>query len=68
MRYVRAKIDEDFEKMAYRCYVTDALQLAPQNKYTAKRWIDVVSKKPVDDRTPEEIAFDVIKNAGLVMQ
>lgn len=68
MRYVRAQIDADEEELSFKCYVTDALQLAPQNKYNAKRWIDIIIKPPEDTRTPEEIAFDVIMKAGLVLK
>ena len=51
--------------MAYRFYVTDSLQYIPQQRYTTKRFYDIIYAKPEDTRTGDEIAVDVIKKAGL---
>lgn len=52
----------------YRVYVSDALYWHGQNKTLNKRWVELIEKKPVDMRTPEEIAADIIKRAGLVLR
>jgi hypothetical protein len=62
---VRAKCTEDDERMAYRAYVTESLRLQGENKYIQRSWMDIINPKPVDTRTGDEIALQVIKNAGL---
>ena len=52
----------------YRVYVSDALYWQGQNKTLSKRWVELIEKKPVDTRTPEEIAADIIARAGLVLK
>ena len=52
----------------YRVYVSDALYWQGQNKTLSKRWAELIEKKPVDTRTPEEIAADIIARAGLVLK
>ena len=59
------------EDRRYRAYVTDALMIMTENtakfaggKHLTQRWADQF--KPVDNRTAEEIAADVIRNAGLI--
>lgn len=52
----------------YRVYVSDALYWHGQNKTLSKRWVELIEKKPVDTRTPEEIAADIIARAGLVLK
>lgn len=58
------------DERRYRAYVTDALMAIAEN--TARfaggsamtaRWYD--GYKPVDNRSGDEIALDVIKQAGL---
>jgi len=60
------------EERRYRAYLTDALMVLTENmakfaggKHLMKRWADEFM--PKDTRTAEEIAADVIKNAGLTM-
>ena len=52
----------------YRAYVTDSLQLAPQNKALMKRWIDSIKDVTPDNRTGDEVALDVIRRLGLTME
>lgn len=59
------------EERQYRAYLTDALMIMTENtakfaggKHMTQHWYDQF--KPVDNRTGEEIAADVIKNAGLI--
>lgn len=64
---------EDYTKdTAYRVYVTDTLKTIAENTakyagggYPTKRYADVIKPVPVDRRTGEEIAADVIKKCGL---
>lgn len=53
----------------YRAYVCESLHLAPQNKYLTKRYADILKPPPkADNRQPQEIAADIAKKAGLVIQ
>ena len=51
----------------YRVYVSDALYWQGQSRTLNKRWVELIEKKPADTRTPEDIAADIIKRAGLVL-
>lgn len=66
MRYVEARLNEFEREEAYRIYVTKSLQLIPQNSYIKVSYMDLFDeKKPVDNRTGEQILLDVMRNAGL---
>lgn len=59
------------EERQYKAYLTDALMIITENtakfaggKHLTQCWADQF--KPVDNRTAEEIAADVIRNAGLI--
>ena len=67
---MRAAIDQDAEDYAYRVYMTDSTQLAAENKYITRRWCEIMedTKKPVDNRTGDEVAADVIKRLGLSLK
>lgn len=67
MRYVTARFNNEQRELAYRIYVTDSLQLIPQNSYRTQRFYDLTEKE-VDNRTGDEIALDVIKKAGLKLK
>lgn len=64
------ELERTFDERRYRAYVTDALMTLVNNvarslggsSFTA-RWVDGYKKQ--DPRTPEEIAQDVVRNAGL---
>ena len=57
-----------YETRSFREYVTESLRLQAENKYLSVSWIDAIRKKQEDSRTPEEIAADIIKRAGLTLQ
>lgn len=72
MRYVMARYVEYQREMSYRIFVTDALyedadhmRIVPQARYK-----DIINRKvkPTDKRSGEEVANDIIKNAGLVVR
>ena len=65
MRYVRAKIDEDGERLSFRAYVTDSLRLKGEGKYIPERWIEIIEPQRRDDRSAEQIAADIMAGAGL---
>lgn len=50
--------------MAYKVYISDSLFYQAQNQRLTARYHDLLNKK-VDNRTGDEIVFDIMKNAGL---
>ena len=62
---MRAKCEQDFEEMSYRTYVTEILRLRGENKTLTKSWLDIIDPKPVDNRSGDEIAVQVLRNTGL---
>ncbi len=67
MRYVEARVEENNRDEAYRIFVTRSLQLIPQSKYLTTDFNDIIHPDEKDNRTADEIASDVIKNAGLTL-
>ena len=72
MRYATARFNQHQRDLAYRIYVTDCLRMATENTakmsqgvYNAARFYDIINPKPVDNRSGEEIAADIIKRAGI---
>ena len=72
MRYATARFNQHQRDLAYRIYVTDCLRMATENTakigqgaYTAARFYDIINPKPVDNRSGNEIAADIIKRAGI---
>ena len=72
MRYATARFNQHQRDLAYRIYVADCLRMATENTakmsqgaYTAARFYDIINPKPVDDRSGNEIAADIIKRAGI---
>jgi hypothetical protein len=73
MRYAVARYQSQQRDLAYRIYVTDCcLRIISENtakmgggSYITAKFDDIVNPKPVDDRTGEEIAADIIKLAGI---
>ena len=72
MRYATARFNQHQRDLAYRIYVTDCLRMATENtakmsqgSYTAVRFYDIINPKPVDNRSGNEIAADIIKRAGI---
>ena len=72
MRYVIARFNQHQRDLAYRIYVTDCLRIISENtskmgggSYITAKFADIINPKPVDNRTGEEIAADIIKRAGI---
>ena len=72
MRYAMARYQSQQRDLAYRIYVTDCLRIISENaakmcggSYITTQLADVINPKPVDNRTGEEIAADIIKRAGI---
>ena len=70
MRYVIARYVEYQREMSYRYFVTDALyedsdhmRIVPSARYYEK-----INLQKIDKRSGDEIAEDVIRNAGLVVR
>lgn len=72
MRYAAARFNQHQRDFAYRIYVTDCLRIISENtakigggSYITAKFEDIINPKPVDNRTGEEIAADIIKRAGI---
>ena len=72
MRYAMSRYQSQVRDLAYRIYVTDCLRIISENtakmgggSYITAKFADIINPKPVDDRTGEEIAADIIKLAGI---
>lgn len=80
VRYATARINQHIRDMVYRTYVTDCLALISKNaaysagpyggdgRYMSKRFSEIFNPPPVDNRTGDEIAADIMKKAGLVVK
>lgn len=56
------------EERSFRAYITESVRLFGDGKVISVPWEDMLKKAPVDSRTADEIAADVIKNAGLKLK
>ena len=72
MRYAIARYQSQQRDLAYRIYVTDCLRIISENtakvgggSYITAKFFDIINPKPVDNRTGDEIAADIIKRAGI---
>ena len=72
MRYAIARYQSQQRDLAYRIYVADCLRIISENtakmgggSYITAKFPDIINPKPVDNRTGEEIAADIIKMAGI---
>ena len=72
MRYAMARFNQHQRDLAYRIYVADCLRIISENtakmvdgSYITAKFADIINPKPVDNRTGEEIAADIIKLAGI---
>ena len=72
MRYAMARYQSQQRDLAYRIYVTDCLRIVGENtakisggSYITAKFADIINPNPVDNRTGEEIAADIIKRAGI---
>ena len=72
MRYAIARYQSQQRDLAYRIYIADCLRIISENtakmgggSYITVKLADIINPKPVDNRTGEEIAADIIKRAGI---
>ena len=72
MRYAVARYQSQQRDLAYRIYVADCLRIITENtakigggSYITAKLFDIINPKPVDNRSGEEIAADIIKRAGI---
>ena len=72
MRYAIARFNHHQRDLAYRIYVADCLRIISENtakmgggSYITAKFSDIINPKPVDNRTGEEIAADIIKRAEI---
>lgn len=72
MRYAIARYQSQQRDLAYRIYVSDCLRIISENtaktgggSYITATLSDIINPEPVDKRTGEEIAADIIKRAGI---
>ena len=66
-RYLSARQRRAAEDAAYRVYVTESLRLAVQSRYIARPYLELIggAGEPVETRSGEEIAADVVERLGL---
>ena len=72
MRYAIARFNQHQRDLAYRIYIADCLRMVTENtakavcgSYISAKFADIINPKPVDNRAGEEIAADIIKQAGI---
>lgn len=59
MRYVMARLETDYQSMAYRIFVTDYLKGI--GRFDGRRYIETITDvhKPVETRTSDEIIDNI---------
>lgn len=67
LRYCQAMHEREDEERSWRVYMSDQAALTPQNKFIKKSWREIVgsARKPVDRRSAEEIAEEVMAKAKI---
>ena len=72
MRYAIARFNQHRRDLAYRFYVSECLRIIGENtakvgggSYMTAKFEEIISPKPADNRTGEEIAADIINMAGI---
>lgn len=72
MRYVTTRYQSQRRDLIYRIYVTDCLRIMTENtakkvggNYVTAEYEDLIKPKKKENRTGDEIAADVIRNAGI---
>lgn len=64
-RYVMARYEAYKRDYIFKVYVADSMYYQAQNKCLNIRYAELIDTKPVDTRTGDEIAEDVIARLGL---
>lgn len=65
MSYALARIDQQSRDELFRAYVARSLQAMPKGEYVEAQYADLAYPIPVDPRSGDEIAEDVIRRLGL---
>lgn len=74
MRYAKARFKQCQREEAYRIYVSECARITTENtarmagkeaKYMSVKLNDLINPKPVDDRSGDEIANDILSRAGI---
>lgn len=70
MKYMVARFLQEADDFRYRVYTTDTLQAIAKNggSYPSKRYAEIISRKPAETRSGDEIVADVVSRCGLVME
>lgn len=65
MAYVLARAEQQSRDELFRAYVARSLQAMPKGEYVEAQYADLAYPLPVDPRSGDEIAEDVIRRLGL---
>lgn len=65
MSYVLARAEQQSRDELFRAYVARSLQAIPKGEYIEAGYADLAYPLPVDPRSGDEIAEDVIRRLGL---
>lgn len=65
MAYVLARAEQQSRDELFRAYVARSLQAIPKGEYIEAGYADLAYPLPVDPRSGDEIAEDVIRRLGL---
>ena len=67
IEHIISEHQKEVHKKAYWSYTADILKALAESMgvEVERRYADIISNKPVDNRTGDEIALDVITRAGL---
>lgn len=67
LRYCQARHEREDEERSWRVYMSTQAALTPQHKFIKQPWREIVcsARKPVDRRSAEEIAEEVLAKAKI---
>ncbi len=65
MAYVLARVEQQTRDELFRAYVARSLRAIPKGEYIEAQYADLAYPLPVDPRSGDEIAEDVIRRLGL---
>lgn len=65
MSYALARIEQQSRDELFRAYVARSLRAIPKGEYVEAQYADMAYPIPVDPRSGDEIAEDVIRRLGL---
>lgn len=67
VKYLLAKLVYESTEWEYKYYVADSLQNIPQSKHKVHSLKEILTPMDVDTRSGDDIARDVINNAGITI-